>query len=25
LKPIQPEELIDLTRTLLFPPYCQTA
>lgn len=25
LKPIQPEELIDLARTLLFPPYCQTA
>jgi CheY-like chemotaxis protein len=25
LKPIQPEELISLSRTLLFPPYCQTA
>lgn len=25
LKPIQPEELIELTRTLLYPPYCQTA
>lgn len=25
LKPIQPEELIQLTRTLLFPPYCRTA
>jgi CheY-like chemotaxis protein len=25
LKPIQPQELIDLSRTLLFPPYCQTA
>jgi CheY-like chemotaxis protein len=25
LKPIRPEELIDLARTLLFPPYCQTA
>lgn len=25
LKPIQPEELIELTRTLLFPPYCRTA
>jgi CheY-like chemotaxis protein len=25
LKPMQPEELIELTRTLLYPPYCQTA
>jgi CheY-like chemotaxis protein len=25
LKPIQPQELIDLSRTMLFPPYCQTA
>jgi CheY-like chemotaxis protein len=25
LKPIQPEELIELSRTLLFPPYCRTA
>ena len=25
LKPIQPEELIELSRTLLYPPYCQTA
>ncbi len=25
LKPIQPQELIELSRTLLFPPYCQTA
>jgi CheY-like chemotaxis protein len=25
LKPIQPEELISLSRTLLFPPYGQTA
>ena len=25
LKPIQPQELIDLSRTLLFPPYFQTA
>ena len=25
LKPIQPEELIELSRNLLFPPYCQTA
>ncbi|HEY3988003.1 MAG TPA: response regulator [Acidobacteriaceae bacterium] len=25
LKPIQPEELIELSRTLLFPPYYQTA
>jgi CheY-like chemotaxis protein len=25
LKPIQPEELIELTRTLLFPPYFRTA
>jgi CheY-like chemotaxis protein len=25
LKPIQPQELIDLARTLLFPPYFQTA
>lgn len=25
LKPIQPQELIELTRTLLFPPYFQTA
>jgi CheY-like chemotaxis protein len=25
LKPMQPEELISLSRTLLFPPYCQTA
>jgi CheY-like chemotaxis protein len=25
LKPIQPEELISLSRTLLFPPYCQSA
>jgi CheY-like chemotaxis protein len=25
LKPIQPDELISLSRTLLFPPYCQTA
>lgn len=25
LKPMQPEELIELARTLLYPPYCQTA
>ena len=25
LKPIQPQELIELSRTMLFPPYCQTA
>jgi CheY-like chemotaxis protein len=25
LKPIQPQELIELSRTLLFPPYCQIA
>lgn len=25
LKPIQPQELIELTRTLLFPPYFRTA
>ena len=25
LKPIQPEDLIELARTLLYPPYCQTA
>jgi DNA-binding response OmpR family regulator len=25
LKPIQPQELIELSRSLLFPPYCQTA
>jgi FixJ family two-component response regulator len=25
LKPIQPQELIDLSRTMLFPPYYQTA
>ena len=25
LKPIQPQELIELSRTLLFPPYFQTA
>ena len=25
LKPIRPQELIDLSRTMLFPPYCQTA
>jgi CheY-like chemotaxis protein len=25
LKPIQPQELIELSLSLLFPPYCQTA
>ena len=25
LKPMQPQELIELSRTMLFPPYCQTA
>ena len=25
LKPIQPDELIELSRSLLFPPYCQIA
>ena|SRR5882757_4265846 len=25
LKPIHPQELIELSRTLLFPPYCQIA
>jgi CheY-like chemotaxis protein len=25
LKPVQPEELIELSRTLLYPPYSQTA